>query len=83
MKTFRAIECVDLADYKEKNLLAHNILKKEKDYTSQQYAGEGDLWSVNNKPLLVELSQFSKQLKAGGLNFNDLDISMIKSNGDG
>lgn len=78
MGLLRAIECKDLKDYRAKNKLAHNILKGNENYNSPYYAGEVDIYSVNDKPLLIEIKQFSKELKKGGLNFQDLDKSIIK-----
>lgn len=66
-----------LKEWEDANQLAHEILKKEEGYTSEKYS-ENPLMTNDDKYLLPELGQFSKELK--GFNFVDFDLKNLKVN---
>jgi len=83
MGTFRGLICQNEKDYRNKERLIHNALKKFGNYTSDYFSGGrgvADLYDVNGKPILVEPKHqvWINEIPKLPLNFQDLDISVIK-----
>ena len=91
---FRGLICNNDADYNAKNNALFNAIKgmtivddegnETKLCTSPAYSGrngKADIYTVDDKPILVEPKQveFKNEAMKLPLNFQDLDISIIKT----
>lgn len=89
MTTFRGLICNNDADFNGKNNALYNAIKgltgEEGNLlvTSPAYSGrngKADIYTIDGKPILVEPKQveFRNEAIKLPLNFQDLDISIIK-----
>ena len=80
---FRGLICNNNNDYRQKERLIQSHLEKFTGYTSEFYAGglgKPDLYSVDDKPILVEPKNelWAAEMVKLPLNFVTLDKSIIK-----
>lgn len=83
MGTFRGVICNNDNDYRQKERLINDLLTTKQGYTSEFFAGGRgvpDLWSVDDKPILIEPKKqdWADLMPTLPLNFTDLDTSIIK-----